>query len=187
MAGHQSCLRLVHSFWPNHGNSCSTSLQDRGEDPCYMSSMHTRLQSFYGGCWQRRPKLGILSMPDKIQTKFRIYIYFFLKDVCITNSYILYNLHSPTKNLKNGLSFRLQLSKELIGILLKEESAQRRDMGRPIEAEAKPCLWLIFQCTTKMDTEDAVTSVIQIQMEGNRKDSWFCLMVLPRVQEMVLP
>ncbi len=43
--------------------------------------------------------------------KFYMYIYSFLMDVCVTNSY----LNSPLNKSKTSLSFRLRLAEELIG------------------------------------------------------------------------
>ena len=47
--------------------------------------------------------------------KFYRYIFFFLFDVAITNSYILYKHYCPTATHKNIKDFRTHLAKQLIG------------------------------------------------------------------------
>ena len=42
-------------------------------------------------------------------------VYSFLKDVCITNSYVLHKKYSPSRKFKRVRDFRLQLAIELIG------------------------------------------------------------------------
>ncbi len=67
-----------------------------------------------GGVDSGDQKRGYYRCPTKFR-KFYMYIYYFMKDVCITNSQILYMNFSPTKTLKTGLAFRRQLAIELIG------------------------------------------------------------------------
>ena len=52
--------------------------------------------------------------PTKFR-KFYMYIYSFLKDVCITNAYILHKQHSPNPKYKTVFKFRTRLAIELIG------------------------------------------------------------------------
>ena len=52
--------------------------------------------------------------PTKFR-KFYMYICSFLKDVCITNAYILHKQHSPNPKYKTMLEFRTRLAIELIG------------------------------------------------------------------------
>ena len=49
----------------------------------------------------------------RMRTKFRNFT--FIKDVAVTNSYILYKNHSPTPKLKSIKDFRLELATQLIG------------------------------------------------------------------------
>ncbi len=57
---------------------------------------------------------GYYRCPTKYH-KFYMYIFSFLMDVCITNSYILYKRYSSSPTNKTSLAFRLQLAEELIG------------------------------------------------------------------------
>ena len=68
-------------------------------------------------------KMGAVDTGDQLRgyyrcrTKFRkfyMYIFSFLFDVVVTNSYILYKHHSPNPTLKTMKDFRLQLARELI-------------------------------------------------------------------------
>ena len=69
---------------------------------------------FMGGVDRGDQLRGYYRCPTKVH-KFYMYIYFILKDICITNSYILYRQYSPTNALKTLLSFRHELAKKLIG------------------------------------------------------------------------
>ena len=69
-------------------------------------------------------KMGAVDNGDQLRgyyrchTKFRkfyMYIFSFLFDMVVTNSFILYKHHSPSPSLKTVKEFRLQLARELIG------------------------------------------------------------------------
>ena len=57
---------------------------------------------------------GYYKCPTKFR-KFYMYVYSFLKDVCITNSYVLHKKYSPSRKFKRVRNFRLQLAIKLIG------------------------------------------------------------------------
>ncbi len=77
---------------------------------------------------------GYYRCPTKFH-KFYMYIYSFLMDVCVTNSYILHSRYSsPSNKSKTSLSFRLRLAEELIG----SYASRKRGVGTHTTAKTLP-------------------------------------------------
>ncbi len=104
----------------------------------------------------------------RCRTKFRkfyMYIYSFLKDVCITNSYILYQHNSHAKKLNTSLAFRLQLAKELIG-----NYSTRKRQGTSI-----PTKTLLLSHFPMLHQDGRRGRCHVCKTKGIRKDTlWFC-------------
>ena len=136
--------------------------------PCPQSiEDHNR---FMGGVDRGDQLRGYYRCPTKVH-KFYMYIYFFLKDICITNSYILYRQYSPTNALKTLLSFRHELAKKLIGDYCSKKS----------KTPLKSLGIAHFPLHHHGCTQRSLPSVLsEKQKEGHS-------MVLPTVREVVLP
>ena len=96
--------------------------------------------------------------------KFYKYIFFFLFDVAITNSYILYSTYATNKKLKTIKDFRLELSQQLIGSF-----SNRRRPGH-ISKPIAPLAIQHFPVRLKSDT-----NTTQSKTQSKRGRCAFCM------------
>ena len=110
--------RLVTVMSTAHDPTGSTTVLRRQKDgtrqPVTCPIMIRAYNELMGGVDTGDQARGYYRMRTKFR-KFYMYIFTFIKDVAVTNSYILYKNHSPTPKLKSIKDFRLELATQLIG------------------------------------------------------------------------
>ena len=109
---------------PDESGTVLRRLQDGSRAPISCPESIIRYNKFMGGVDRGDQLRGYYSCRTKSR-KFYKYVYTFLLDVTITNSYILMKGFSPACPFGDYKSFRIQLAKELIG-----EYCSRRRRGR---------------------------------------------------------
>ena len=110
--------RLVRAMSTAHNPTESTSVLRRQKDGRRVSVQCPVMIRDYnykmGGVDEGDQSRGY----NRLRTKFRkfyMYIFCFLTDVAITNSFILYKNFSTSPSMKSVKEFRLKLAKQLIG------------------------------------------------------------------------
>ena len=130
---------------------------------------------FMGGVDRGDQLRGYYRCPTKFH-KFYMYIYFFLKDICITNSYILYRQYSPTNVFTHQRTENPPLISSRVGqganwrlLLQKEQDTLEIARNSSLPSSPPGC------------TQRSLPSVSsEKQKEGHS-------LVLPTVREVVLP
>ena len=109
---------------PDESGTVPRRMQDGSRIPIPCPESIIRYNKYMGGVDRGDQLRGYYSCRTKSR-KFYKYIYTFLLDVAITNSYVLMKDFSPECPFSNYKSFRLQLAKELVG-----DYCSRRRRGR---------------------------------------------------------
>ncbi len=104
--------------------------------------------------------------------KFYKYIFFFLVDVAITNSFVLYRMRTGDRSVKNIKDFRLNLASSLIG-----SYSNRKRRGR-VSRSIQPLPMLHFPCRVP-DEEKPISKrgrcTYCMKTKKKRTDTtWYC-------------
>ena len=110
--------KLVRVMSTAHDPTGSTAVlrcqRDGSRRPVTCPVMVRDYNELMGGVDTGDQARGYYRMRTKFR-KFYMYIFSFVKDVAVTNSYILYKQHTPSPKLKSIKDFRLELATQLIG------------------------------------------------------------------------
>ena len=116
---------------------------------------------------------GITAAGQRVENFTSIYIFHFLFDVAITNSYILQKSFCPNSTIKNIKDFRLKLAMQLIG----EYCSRQRAGRRPVAIRPLPLRHFPVRITSDSEAvkHKRGRCVYCKETSHTRKDSyWFC-------------